>query len=148
MSGRHEDEIVQVGVGLAIGCSPLAILAYIGEKIYAWSDPERIDEQDILDTTALYYLSGSFATSVLIYNQSTQVRTELSTMPNKWLIKSKIGFSSFPYEIGGAPRAHISAIGPLVYYKEHSSGGHFPALDSPNEFVEDLREFFGQHWGT
>lgn len=45
------------------------MLAYIGEKIYSWSDPEKLDPQDILDTVALYYLSGSFATSVVIYNQ-------------------------------------------------------------------------------
>lgn len=30
---------------------------------------------------------------------------------------------------------------------EHKRGGHFPALDVPEEFVEDLREFFGEHWG-
>ena len=59
----------------------------------------------------------------------------------------------------------IEQVGPLVYYKgtrfslyyhctrdrgtdilsEHSKGGHFPALDCPAEFVEDLREFFGIH---
>lgn len=71
-----------------------------------------------------------------------------------------------PYEIGGCPRVDIEAIGlNLVYYKgeaerfeqvlapahllfvlEHTGGGHFPALDSPSEFVEDMREFFDQHW--
>ena len=56
-------------IGLAIASSPLAVLAYIGEKIYSWSDPERVDPMDIVDTVALYYLSGSFATSVVIYNQ-------------------------------------------------------------------------------
>ena len=34
----------------------------------------------------------------------------------------------------------------LSALSEHEGGGHFLALDSPNEFVEDLREFFGQHW--
>ena len=29
---------------------------------------------------------------------------------------------------------------------EHESGGHFPALDSSVEFVEDLREFFGNNF--
>ena len=45
------------------------MLTYIGEKIYSWSDPEKLDSQDILDTVALYYLSRSFSTSVVIYNQ-------------------------------------------------------------------------------
>ena len=60
-------------IGIAIASSPLAVLAYIGEKIYTWSDPERVEMQDILDTVALYILSGSFATSVVIYNQVFQV---------------------------------------------------------------------------
>ena len=54
---------------MAIASSPLAVLTYIAEKIYSWSDPELVDSRDILDTVALYYLSGSFLTSVVIYNQ-------------------------------------------------------------------------------
>ena len=56
-------------IGIAIASSPLAVLTYIGEKFHDWSDPALIDPQDIIDTAALYYLSGSFATSVLMYNQ-------------------------------------------------------------------------------
>ena len=56
-------------IGIAIASSPLAVLAWIGEKMYSWSDPERVDPMDILDNVALYFLSGSFATSVLVYNQ-------------------------------------------------------------------------------
>ncbi|KLO15205.1 alpha/beta-hydrolase [Schizopora paradoxa] len=133
-------------IGISIGASPLAILAYIGEKIHAWSDPSCVDAGDILDTVALYYLSGCFPTSVLIYHQSNSVRTELSSDPSKWRVKSKIGFSAFPYEIGGAPRVDIEAVGPVVFYKEHKKGGHFPALDCPSELVADLREFFAAHW--
>ncbi len=34
------------------------MLAYIGEKIYSWSDPSLVDPKDILDTVALYYPVG------------------------------------------------------------------------------------------
>ncbi|KAI5120952.1 hypothetical protein M0805_001657 [Coniferiporia weirii] len=125
-------------IGLAIASSPLAVLAYIGEKIYSWSDPDLVAQQDILDTVALYYLSGSFATSVIIYNQGIFVQ---------WPVKGKVGLSSFPYEIGTILKPEMAALAPgLVYYKEHASGGHFPAMDSPKEYVEDLREFLGEHW--
>ena len=72
LTGRgyfHVQSTKPFTIGLAIGSSPLAILAWIGEKVYAWSDAERVDPMDILDTVALYFLSGSFATSVMIYNQ-------------------------------------------------------------------------------
>ncbi len=65
---------------MAIGSSPLAILTYIGEKFYDYSDPARIDPLDIIDTAALYFLSGSFASSVLIYNQVRASRTVFTTV--------------------------------------------------------------------
>ncbi|KAL5498683.1 hypothetical protein ACEPAH_2038 [Sanghuangporus vaninii] len=136
-------------IGIAIASSPLAVLAYIGEKIYSWSDPERVEIQDILDTVALYILSGSFVTSVVIYNQGKERAEIVAGAEGKWALKNKFGFSAFPFEIGGAPKCDIVPYGPLVYYKvsiEHSNGGHFPALDNPTEFVSDLREFFGEHW--
>ncbi|TDL20272.1 alpha/beta-hydrolase [Rickenella mellea] len=133
-------------IGLAIASSPFATLIYIGEKFYSWSDPEKLDPMDLLDTVALYHLSGSFSTSVLIYHQSAELRSELVMDTEKWRIKSKIGYTNFPYEIGGAPRSYISAAAPLVFYNERTSGGHFAALDNPTGLVEDLQSLFGQNW--
>ncbi|EJD06708.1 alpha/beta-hydrolase [Fomitiporia mediterranea MF3/22] len=129
-------------IGIAIASSPLALLAYIGEKMYGWSDPERLDIQDVLDTVALYFLSNCFPSSVIIYNQAKE-HDELvaEAKGNKWLLKNKFGFSAFPYEISASPRCDMGLYGPL-----HANGGHFPALDSPIEFVDDMREFVGEHW--
>ncbi|KAL5521015.1 hypothetical protein ACEPAG_8937 [Sanghuangporus baumii] len=152
-------------IGYAVASSPLAVLAYIGEKIYTWSDPHLVNPQDILDTVALYYLSGSFPTSVMMYymvrrsiayvspgmyidgilfvNQSTKefAVLELPVSEGKFLLKNKFGFSAFPYENTCSPKAILATYGPLAYHKEHSSGGHFPALDCPNDYISDLREF-------
>ena len=59
-----------------MGSSPLGVLAYIGEKMAAWSDDRYLSNDFVQDTAALYYLSDCFATSVLIYNQ---VRSELKS---------------------------------------------------------------------
>ncbi|KAL5505055.1 hypothetical protein ACEPAH_7718 [Sanghuangporus vaninii] len=132
-------------VGYAVASSPLAALAYIGEKIYSWSDPDLVDPQDILDTVALYYLSGSFPTSVMIYYASTKEfpAFRLPASEGKFSLKNKFGFSAFPYELSCYPKVVLATYGPLVYHKEHSSGGHFPALDCPNDYISDLREFVG-----
>ncbi|KAI0341409.1 alpha/beta-hydrolase [Trametopsis cervina] len=133
-------------IGFAIGSSPLAVLSYIGEKLYAWADPTRVKKKHILDTVALYFLSGSFASSTAIYNQAYKGRNDDgSTWEDNFTlpIRSKaFGISAFPYESGGAPRAFIEPLGNLSYYKEHAFGGHFPALEAPDEYVEDVREFF------
>jgi len=137
-------------IGVAISTSPVALLAYIGEKMYSWSDPNTLDSLDVLDTVALYYLTQCFPTSVMIYNQSQQLRQELVASSdngdNRWKMGSKIGFTLFPYEIGASARASIKAVGPLVFYKERAVGGHFPALDNPEGLVEDVREFVGENW--
>ncbi|KAF8511373.1 alpha/beta-hydrolase [Gautieria morchelliformis] len=137
-------------IGLAISTSPVALLAYIGEKMYAWSDPTTLDQADVLDTVALYYLTRCFPTSVMIYHQSKKHRDEMTSSQNedKWKVRSRIGFTLFPYEIGALPRAYIKAVGPLVFYKERSVGGHFPALDNPDGLVEDLRKFIGENWAA
>lgn len=75
-----------------------------------------------------------------------------------------------PYEVGGAVRQDISAVGPLVFYTgmtqkcqlardvrisdlfisqrltEKDKGGHFPALDNPDELLADIREYFAVRW--
>lgn len=71
-----------------------------------------------------------------------------------------------PYEIGSVQRAVASKFGNLAFYRGtsrnadreiallsaikhflvHAHGGHFPALDSSNEFIEDVRDFFKQNY--
>lgn len=64
--------------------------------MYAWSDPTTLDPMDVLDTVALYYLSQSFPTSVMVYHQSKQVREEMTLSHEAmWRIKSQIGFTLF-----------------------------------------------------
>ncbi|EJD04935.1 alpha/beta-hydrolase [Fomitiporia mediterranea MF3/22] len=137
-------------IGIAIASSPLAVLAYIGEKIYSWSDPSLVDPHDILNTVALYYLSGSFPTSILTYNQARKGTSGGGSQGSggKVLIKNKFGYSVFPYELAVVPKSELEQSGPLVFHREHSCGGHFPALDVPNDYVADLREFFGKYWSA
>ncbi|KIJ41227.1 hypothetical protein M422DRAFT_255732, partial [Sphaerobolus stellatus SS14] len=129
-------------IGYALQSSPLGLLSYIGEKFQAWSDPTTLDDNDVLDTVALYYLSRSFATSVVIYQEFIKIRPEMATKK----VNSTMGFTLFPYEILAPPRAYMEAMGPLAFYKERSVGGHFPALDNPEGLVEDVRDFIGKYW--
>jgi len=134
-------------IGYAIGASPLSLLAYIGEKIQGWSDPSTSDVDDLLATVAIYYLTDCFSTSVMIYNQSAKHRARLSTYEgSRGKMKSTIGYSAFPFEIGGSPRSWIARCANLVQYNIHAKGGHFPALDNPDALVEDVRNLVSSHW--
>lgn len=137
-----------LSIGYALNDSPLGLLAYIGEKFYAWSDPATLDSTDLIDTVAIYYLTQSFYTSVLIYNRSYAVTQDLIYHPGRWTIDRRmaLGYGSYPYEVTGAPKALVAGNSRLVQYKEHPKGGHFAALDAEKAFVDDLRELAAKHW--
>ena len=46
------------------------------------------------------------------------------------------------------PKAWVATSGNLVWYREHSQGGHFAAWEVPKVFVEDLESFVKEVWPT
>jgi microsomal epoxide hydrolase len=54
--------------------------------------------------------------------------------------------SWFPKEIVPVPKAWVETTGDLVWWREHSSGGHFAAVERPEVLLEDLTEFVGEVW--
>ncbi|KAF8334602.1 Alpha/Beta hydrolase protein [Cantharellus anzutake] len=153
---RRADEFIEFGKGYSaiqstkarytVGVSPLALLAYIGEKMQAWSDPDLWDVNNLLETVAIYYFTESFHTSVMIYLQNDDIRAAFVS-PSSWgKLKSKLGISAFPYEIVIHPRSWIENCGSVVQYNTHTRGGHFPALDNPDALIADLRELITAYW--
>ncbi len=65
----------------------------------------------------------------------------------KYHIKVPFGFSYYPKEVTPIPIEWVATTGNLVWSKTHARGGHFAALEQPNEFMEDLEAFVGDVWG-
>ncbi|GAQ09889.1 putative epoxide hydrolase [Aspergillus lentulus] len=135
-------------VGLALHDNPVGQLAWLGEKFMNWSDPNAgtgpsvLNHNEILRSVSLYYLTGTFASSVLIYSQNPNTwKTEYSKARND----APLLFSSFKYNVGFWPARLVSKLGNLVLYRNHDFGGHFPGLDNPPALLEDLREI-GSFW--
>jgi hypothetical protein len=53
-------------IGLVLGSSPVALLAWIGEKFLAWSDEDPALDK-ILESVTLYWLTETFPTSIYPY---------------------------------------------------------------------------------
>ncbi|PYH88720.1 alpha/beta-hydrolase [Aspergillus ellipticus CBS 707.79] len=136
-------------IGLALQDSPIGQLAWIGEKFLNWSDPNAgtypsvLTHNAILTSVSLYYLTESFASSVVIYAQNPN---GFSSVYSKATTDAPLLFSAFKYNVGFWPPALVAKAGNLVLYRNHESGGHFPGLDNPVALVEDLREV-GSNWG-
>lgn len=52
-----------------------------------------------------------------------------------------MGYSWFPHEIAPMPVSWVGTTGNLVWWKRHGRGGHFAAMEAPEEFLRDLEEF-------
>ncbi|RAL11837.1 epoxide hydrolase family protein [Aspergillus homomorphus CBS 101889] len=136
-------------IGLALQDNPVGQLAWIGEKFLNWSDPQAgtspsvLTHHEILRHVSLYYLTESFASSVVIYAQNPQ---GFSTVYTRARTDAPLLFSAFKYNVGFWPPALVAKTGNLVFYSNHEEGGHFPGLDNPPALLGDLREI-GRFWG-
>lgn len=62
-------------------------------------------------------------------------------------VSAPIGYSDFKCEMVHTPVHLMKSLCNLVYNKEHSSGGHFAALEKPEVLWADVQEFVKVAWG-
>lgn len=116
--------------------------ARIGEKFLSWSDPATTPSlETILTDVTLYYVQSTFATGLYHY------RGSYGTDPSPRMDMTKpwtkpLGFSLLPFEMRPTPipwakqwKANI------VWAKRHEKGGHFFALECPQQMWQDVYEF-------
>jgi microsomal epoxide hydrolase len=56
-------------------------------------------------------------------------------------ISKPVGFSFFPHELSPGIKEVLSRNCNLVSYVQHEQGGHFAALERPEELWADVEEF-------
>ncbi|KAG9122029.1 hypothetical protein FRC07_001758, partial [Ceratobasidium sp. 392] len=111
-------------VGLALYDNPVGQLAWIGEKFLEWSDPQygvppsTVTNNTILTAVSIYYLTGTFETSVNTYFQNpggfSQTRLHAST-------DVPMGFAAYHYDLQYFPEFYLSKLGKFVYYAGKST---------------------------
>ncbi|PLB52744.1 putative epoxide hydrolase [Aspergillus steynii IBT 23096] len=132
-------------IGHVLSSSPLALLAWCGEKFLQWVD-EPLPSQTILEFVSLYWLTETYPRSIYSYRENIDAFFDPEAYRQRWFIRKPLGFSSFPMELTPTPKPWLEATGNVVYFKDHRKGGHFAALEKPNVLKEDLTEFIAQVW--
>ncbi|BGP55530.1 hypothetical protein JCM8202_000583 [Rhodotorula sphaerocarpa] len=132
-------------IGMVVGSSPVALLAWIGEKMLAWTDQDP-PLDTILAICTIWWIRDSYPSSIWAYADFLQ--TGLSAMHNdpQYRLEKPFGFSSFKEEISSTPEAWAGRNGNLQFYRYHDRGGHFPALEEPEAFARDMQDCFGKLW--
>lgn len=132
-------------LGLVLSRSPLSTLAWVGEKMHAWTDVTP-DPSTILANITLYELTDTIAGSFYPYrNRDPRGPSAIASDPINY-IQQPTGYSSFPMEIIQAPKSFVKASVNLRWYKSHEAGGHFAALEQPVALVEDIADCFAEIW--
>ncbi|KAF1851359.1 epoxide hydrolase-like protein [Cucurbitaria berberidis CBS 394.84] len=127
-------------IGHVLSSSPLALLAWIGEKFLEWTD-EDPSLDTILTNISLYWFTDGFPRSIYPY------RALFGPSGNQFgYLPKPTGFSFFPYELVVGTKSGVEKNCNLTFYKQHEHGGHFAALERPKELWEDVEEFVGQTW--
>ncbi|KAJ7754223.1 Alpha/Beta hydrolase protein [Mycena maculata] len=131
-------------LGYSLTDSPAGLLAWIYEKLVAWTDKYPWDDDEVLTWISLYWFSRAGpAASLRIYYE---VSSEDSVLPPSHAAHPTIplGFSYFPGELFNVPRSWTRRTGNVVFEAQHALGGHFAAHEVPDILVGDLRKMFGR----
>ncbi|KAI9047425.1 hypothetical protein LZ554_008869 [Drepanopeziza brunnea f. sp. 'monogermtubi'] len=132
-------------IGYSLSDSPLALLSWIYEKLHDWSDQYTWTDDEILTWVSIYWHStaGPIAAQRIYYEMVNAKGTTI-TDTERYVPHVKLGLAHFPRELIVIPTLWCRTLGPVVYEKEHSRGGHFAAYEKPEAIVSDLRAMFGR----
>ena len=126
----------------ALTDSPVGQLAWIVEKFKEWTDstdvPEdAVDRDRLLTNITIYWLTATAGSSARLYYETAHT-TDHPGPPTD----VPVGVAVFPREIAPAIRRFADETIPVVHWSEFDRGGHFAAMEEPDLFVQDVRDFF------
>jgi pimeloyl-ACP methyl ester carboxylesterase len=122
--------------------SPVGQLAWIVEKFEEWTNPsatlpeDAVDKDLLLANVCLYWFKGTGASAAHFYYEAAHNPmdwTATSATPQGWAV-----FGGG----GDLVRRVFDPADRIEHWCEYEAGGHFAALEEPELFVGDVRNFF------
>lgn len=137
--------------------SPAGLAAWIIEKWRAWSDCEgdlerAIAIDDLLTALTIYWNTATINSANRLYFEHRRDPVRLGVgqrveVPAGFLLEApgdgreRGSFTSVP-RVGAPPRHRAERVFDVARWTVADRGGHFPALETPELFVEEVRAFF------
>jgi len=131
---------------LAVGLndSPAGLAAWITEKFQAWSDCHGDLEQGIgldalLTDISVYWFTQSIGSSFRMYVEGRAMPLSFSQGQH---VQPPLGVALFPAELPMPPRSWVERSFSVQRWTTMSRGGHFAALEYPEDLAKEIRDFF------
>lgn len=138
----------------ALRDSPIALLAWIYEKLHDWSDSYPWTDDEILTWISIYQFSraGPGAAAMIYYetvhtNGSDDRACTYATL-QEYIVNVKLACTYNPKELDVVPTFWGRTLGEVVFEVENEKGGHFYAHEKPELLVRDVRNMFGRGGGA
>lgn len=141
-------------LGYGLADSPVALLAWVYEKLHDWTDSYPWTDDEICTWMSIYWFSTAGpAASVRIYYEVVHNTSDLKNRTTRervaeWISGVKIGLSHSPKDLRVLPNTWTRKQGNIVFERYHESGGHFYAYERPEHLLKDVREMFGKGGGA
>ena len=134
-------------IGAALDDSPLALAAWIGEKLTRWSSTtaggrSAFDRDLLLSTLTLYWATRTGASSLLPYwaHRHTPDSAFWLTTGRLHRPRRHLRWRDRPFP--KPPRELAERYFNVVAWAEHGTGGDFPAVAEPQLLARRLRDVF------
>jgi pimeloyl-ACP methyl ester carboxylesterase len=125
--------------------SPAGLAAWIVEKFHAWTDHDgdletAITRDEMLANISLYWFTGAIGSSFWPYYARMHGPWPI---PEGETVSVPTGYGAFPREIVRPPRSIAErTFTNIQRWSVMSHGGHFAAMEQPDELAREIRAFF------
>jgi pimeloyl-ACP methyl ester carboxylesterase len=132
-----------LSVAYGLTDSPVAQATWIAEKFQEWTDPaaelpeDAVDLDDLLTLIAVSWFGGAGDGAANVLYEAAHAQAAWGRRHDR-----PQGITAF----GDEPlmRRILDADGHLAFWNEHRHGGHFPAMEAPDDLVGDIRAYFAR----
>ncbi|MEV6241289.1 epoxide hydrolase family protein [Lentzea sp. NPDC051838] len=126
--------------------SPAGLAAWFVEKFRAWSDcggdvESVFTKDELLTDITLYWLTNTIASSARLYYETMHTEGMLGRNTPGY-VATPTGFASFAHDNFTPPESWVARAYNLRRFTSFEHGGHFAALERPEDLVHEIREFF------
>ena len=135
--------------------SPVGQLAWIVDRVWASTDPAKqlpeaaVDRDQMLTNVSIYWFTGSGASSANSTYEGMQAWRQMaaSQAEGAGTIDHRVappkGVAVFAADT--TIRSVMDPDGTIEHWSQFDRGGHFPAMETPDLLINDLRDFFRKH---
>ena len=132
-------------LGYGLNDSPVGLAAWIIEKFHAWSgQPENLDnhysKEELITNVMIYWITQTINSSIRTYVEENQASWQ-EGLKSEQKVEVPTGVTLFPGE-AHFPKEWVERKVNVKRFSILEQGSHFAALDVPDVFAKELRDFF------